>query len=889
MTLSPGHKLGPYEIIEPAGAGGMGEVYKAVDTRLDRTVAIKIVPSGVTITEDQRARFEREARVIAGLSHSNICTLYDIGRHEDTDYLVMEYLEGETLAARLKRGPLEVDEALAIGIQVAEALQSAHRGGIIHRDLKPANIMLTPDGAKILDFGLAKLSVPDHKDGRSTTVTETTPLTGEGQIVGTMQYMAPEQLEDGEVDTRTDIFAFGATLYEMLTGKRAFQGKHQTSVIASILKETPASVSEVRPLTPPNLDRIVRKCLEKNPDARWQSAGDLADELRWVSESRSRPDLAASSGEKAGGFRFSRSMAVAAAIVVVGILVVLFLRTGNAPEDGRVRRLVVPVAGTGSAHWPRLSPDGRYLAYRAKDSSGQTLQIWIRPLNSLEARPLPGTERAGRPFWSPDSRSVAFFQHGVLKQMPISGGPARTICRYRTGADGSWGKDSIILFDHRGYNHSIMQVPASGGTPSAATSQAAQDNWRGWPWFLPDGRHFLYLEDDSLATPTSNMLLKVTSLDSDFERELIRVDSRVEYAEPGYLVYVRDNILVAQPFDADKLSITGEPITIDKGISVWNWGANFSLAHDGTLAYQKGAVLENWNQLVWLDYSGKVLDTIGRQQLYRDIALSPDGRRLAFSQMDEGEGTEDIWIYDLDRKIPTRLTHSDAKDIYPGWSQDGEYVIFSSNRNGRYQIFEKRANGIADPELIYSNPDSAEITGFGAPANRGNLIYIFRLTNVWSYGVLDPGGDPDSAQFFKMNFNEYTFGASPDGRYLVYASDESGDWQIYVREADSAGRKWQISADGGQDAVWSRDGSELFYMENDGKTIVRVPVEWQGGFQAGRPQRLFTTGIQNAGLKRLRFSPSPNREQILVNTVVRRTLESDFIVVLNWYSDNDRE
>ncbi len=880
MTLSRGHRLGPYRITAPAGAGGMGEVYKAEDTRLDRTVAIKILPSGMTITEDRRLRFEREAKAIARLSNPNICTLYDIGRENDTEYLVMEYLEGRTLAERLKNGPLDVMEALEIGIDVAGALESAHRQGIIHRDLKPENIMLTRDGPKILDFGISKMVTGDRSADGNTGRTKTAQLTDEGKIMGTIPYMSPEQLEGGEVSPLTDIFAFGATMYEMLTGRRAFTGQRQTSLIASILKENPSPISEVRPRLPAALDRAIRKCLEKNPDARWQTARDLADELRWILESQEHPDPeAARVSEK--GRRPIWSLVTGAAAVIASLLIAVFLLRDNAPQDSRVRRLVVPVAEAGSAHWPRLSPDGRYLAYRAKDSSGKTLQIWIRPLNSLKAYPLPRTEGAWRPFWSPDSRSVAFFKHGVLKRMAISGGPAQTICKSSRGADGCWGSDDIILFD-RIRVHSIMKVPASGGRPTPAASDSSEDGNLGWPWFFPDGRHFLYVVYDSLASPTDNMLLKLGSLDSDLERELIRVDSRVEYAEPGYLLYVKDNILVAHPFDADKLSFTGDPVAIDRGISVWDWGANFSAAEDGTLAYQRGSIRETWSQLLWIDRAGKILDTLGEPDLYRDVALSPDGNRLAFSKKNEARGTRNIWVFDIDRQIPSRVTYGKAQDVYLGWSKDGRYVIFSSNRNDRYQIFRKRADGLGRAELVYSNPDTFDVTGFGGWANNDNLMFIFKGAEPWAYGTLDPDDSRDSAHFVESAFDQYTFGASPDGRYVVYTSNETGTWQIYVRRVDSSLGKWQISADGGQDAVWSRDGSEIFYMENDGKTIVAAPVDLQDGFRAGRPKRLFTVDIQNVGLKRLRFAPAADGQRFLVNVVVQNTPESDFVIVLNW-------
>ena len=861
----------------------MGEVYKAEDTRLDRTVAIKILPAGVAITDSQRIRFEREAKAIAGLNNPHICTLYDIGRDHGTDYLVMEYLEGQTLAEKLKSGPLDVYEALVIGIRVAEALESAHRRGIVHRDLKPANIMLTSDGPKILDFGLSKAVAADTSTDAASGVTETSPLTGEDTIVGTMQYMSPEQLESGDVSPRTDIFAFGATLYEMLSGHRAFKGRGQAGLIASILKDDPSPVSEVQPMSSPALDRVVQKCLEKDPDARWQSARDLRDELRWILDSRLQP--ATEEKEKKHRVRTLWPIVTGAAVVVASVLTIFSLFTRDSSQDGRVRRFVIPVANAGSPHWPRLSPDGRFVAYQAEDSVGQARQIWIRPLDSLQAYPLPETEGSKRPFWSPDSRSIAFFQQGVLKRMSVSGGPPQTICKYPDGADGCWSKDGTILFDKAGGKSDIIRVQASGGKPSPAMSKPTGNDRRSWPWFLPDGRHFLYLIDDTLATPTDNLLLKAGSLDSDFDRTYIRVDSRVEYADPGYLVYVKDGVLLAHPFDAERLSFTGNPVEIDQNISIWDWGANFSLARDGTLAYQKGSGSEDMGRLLWIDRSGEILDTISPPGSYRDIALSPNDSLIAVSKLNKGEDTQDIWVFDLDRQIESRITYSKARDFYPAWSRDSKYVYFSSNRNNRCQVFRKRANGFGQAELIYGNPDNYDLTGFGSWAYRDSMVYVFKGGTPWSYGLLDLNGSPDSAQFVETNFDQWSFGVSPDGRYLLYTSDESGVWQIYVRKVDSSGDKWQISAKGGQDAVWSADGSEIFYMENDQKTIVAVPVDWQDGFKAGRPDRLFTTDIQAVLLKRLLYAPASDGQRFVVNVALHGKLESDFIVVLNWQQD----
>jgi serine/threonine protein kinase len=854
----------------------MGEVYKATDTRLDRPVAIKILPAGVSPDSGHRARFEREAKSISSLNHPAICRLYDIGRVDDIDYLVMEYLEGETLSDRLQRGPLEVAETLDVAVQVADALDAAHRQGLIHRDLKPGNIMLTRSGAKLLDFGLAKLQGTHDSAHVEKAETQTNPLTEPGTLVGTVQYMSPEQLESQATDARSDLFSFGAVVYEMLTGERAFPGDSRPGVIASILKEQPLPPADANPDVSQNLDRLVRKCLEKDPATRWQTARDLADELRWISQVPERSTVPA----RAAGHskpRVRLVWIVAGVSLTVAIILAALLLTRESPTLP-VRRLNIVVGDAEMANWPRLSPDGRLLAYRAADSSGQT-SIWIRPLDSLGSYRLEDTEGAMRPFWSPDSKAIAFFQSGNLKRMPVSGGPAQVICTYDGGADGTWGREGVILFDGVRSGNAIMQVPSAGGTPTPATARADLEQSHSWPWFLPDGRTFLYLVDDSVAHPTADLVLRVGSLGSPESRELTRIDSRVEYVNPGYLVYVLDSVLVAQRFDSDKLALVGAPIAIDEDVSVWNWGANFSVAEDGTMAYQKGDVVRR-SALLWVDRDGKVLDTLGDPAPYHDIALSPDGDRLAFTQVVQRTLTEDVWIYDLSRNIPSRLTFDEAEDIYPAWSRDGRYVLFSSNRDLNYRIYRKAADGTGEAELLY-NPGRVDICGFGAWGRDDHHLYIFELRDRWRSGLLSLSDGELSTNYFSSKFNQYTLGTSPDGKWLVYASDESGRWEVYVRGVDASDGKWQVSADGGYDGVWSKDGSEIFFMHG-GRTLMAAPVVLGDELQIGTPRPLFSADFEEFGPKRLRYQPSADSQKFLINVRLPTPLASDFVIVLDW-------
>ncbi|MGH9462494.1 MAG: protein kinase domain-containing protein, partial [Vicinamibacteria bacterium] len=585
MSLTPGTKLGPYEIVSPIGAGGMGGVYKAQDTRLDRTVAIKVLPSHLADDADLRQRFEREARTVSSLNHPHICTLHDIGREGDVAFLVMEHIEGETLAERLKKGPVPLNEALTYAVQITEALDKAHRQGVVHRDLKPGNVMLTKSGAKLLDFGLAKLAgtvsgAPDMST-LSSLPTEQKSLTAAGTILGTFQYMAPEQLEGREADARTDIFALGALIFEMVTGKKAFEGKSQASLISSIMSSEPASVSTVQPFSPAALDRVIRTCLAKDPDKRWQSAGDVARELEWIAQAG--PEAAAR--PSAAGRLRERVAWSAAAVATLAAIVFATLWVLRAPEPPRVVRFdVPPPERLPVVDSPKLSPDGRYLAFNGTDEQG-IAQIWVRPLNALQAVPLSGTEGAGRAFWSPDSTQLGFFSGGKLKKIAVSGGPPQTICDAPTGADGAWSEGGVILYDGQGTDP-IMRVSASGGIASPQVTPSGEKAAQvGWPQFLPGGEKFLYV----VFGASSAEEVRIGSLDGGESKTVLAGLSRVEYAPPGHLLYVRETTLVAQPFDSASGETTGEPVPLAEELGIDSVGlAHFSASRTGVLAFRGG-------------------------------------------------------------------------------------------------------------------------------------------------------------------------------------------------------------------------------------------------------------------------------------------------------------
>ncbi len=670
MTLAAGSRLGPYEILSAIGAGGMGEVYRARDTRLARTVAVEVLPEHLTSNEDLRQRFEREAKTISQLSHPHICALYDVGREGNRDFLVMEYLEGETLAARLDKGALPSEQLLRYGIEIADALDKAHRQGIVHRDLKPGNVMLTKSGVKLLDFGLAKFQAAARGDALSgvsrlaTQAQASQPLTERGTVLGTFQYMAPEQLEGGEADSRSDIFAFGAVLYEMATGRKAFSGKSQASLIGSILRDDPPSVNEVAPMTPPALNRVIKTCLAKDPEDRFQTAHDVKLQLQWIAEGGSQAGLPAPvAARRKSRERLAWSVA-AAAIVAAALLGAGYLR--RAPAKATPIRFEIPTPeGVSLIDAPKISPDGKILAFNASDSSGRP-RIWVRPLSALTAQPLAGTEGATRPFWSPDSRFLGFFAEGKLKKIEISGGPPQKICDYPTGSDGTWSPAGVILFDGR-TGDPIQRVSAEGGTPTVAVKADAsrKETMVAWPEFLPDGRHFLY---EAQGQKAEDHMYRIGSLDSKDTRALAPAQSLVTYAPPGHLLFVRESTLVAQPFDAKAMKTTGEPVPLAEHVGTIATGlARFSASRNGVLAYRTG---DSGSRLLWFDRDGKELSAVGDPGDYTDTMLSPAGDRLAYVTNDARGGKADIWIRDLARGASSRFTFDPAEDVEPLWSPD---------------------------------------------------------------------------------------------------------------------------------------------------------------------------------------------------------------------------
>ncbi len=879
MTLPAGTKLGPHEILSPIGAGGMGEVYKARDTRLDRIVAIKVLPEQFAANPELKQRFEREAKAISQLTHPHICTLYDVGNEGGVEYLVMEYLEGESLAQRLENGALPPQQVIAFGIDIADALEKAHRSGIVHRDLKPGNIMLTKSGVKLLDFGLAKIAAgPSVVSEMSSLPTEgipSQPLTEKGTVMGTFQYMAPEQIEGTEADTRTDIFSFGCVLYEMATGRKAFSGKSRVSLIGAILKDEPPAISSIQPMTPPALDRLVQTCLAKEPEDRFQTAHDVKLQLKWIAEGGSQagaPAVVVSRRKTREKMAWSVAgvFALAAAVLGVG-----YARRAPAPA-GTMRFQILPPEGIVTIEAPKISPDGKFVAFSATSENGKS-QIWLRALEALDPRPVPGTEGASfRPFWSPDSRHIGFIADGKLKKVDIFGAPPQTICDARTGADGSWSKEGVILFDGQ-TTDPIRRVSASGGIPQTAVK--GDDNQAvGWPSFLPDGRHFLYYENGG---KTRESRLMAGSIDpKEKPKAILSSDSLPQFAPPGQLLYVKEGTLVAQAFDPSAMKIRGEPVPVAEKIGMnANGQSDFSVSDNGVLVYRGGA--SNEDRLVWVDRNGKELSEVDKPGQYEATALSPDGARLAIEMRAARSGKNAVWIRDLARGVTSRLTFDDSSGSSPVWSPDGTRVLFSSDRSGTPSLFEKSAAGTGSDKEVWECGETLLANDW---SRDGKFLAVNRLTAKTSFDIwivpMDGSGKPFA--FVQSPFVDVLPVFSPDGRYVAYMSNETGRFEIYVQQFPGPGGKWQVSASGGLEPHWSADGKTVYFRSPDSK-VMSVGVETGATFTAGVPQPLFGTLFQ-PGQKRNSFLVTPDGQKFLILASVGKDRIAPMTVVLNWTS-----
>ncbi len=894
MLLSPGTRLGPYEILAPLGAGGMGEVYRARDTRLGRTVAVKVLAAHLAGHADLRQRLEREAKAISSLSHPNICVLHDIGHQEGVDFLVMEFLEGETLAKRLEKGPLPLAQVLTCGMQVADALDKAHRRGLVHRDLKPGNIMLTATGAKVLDFGLAK----SHPRGAGVSAlsvppTQSSPLTAEGAIVGTFQYMSPEQLEGKDADGRSDIFSLGAVLYEMAAGKKAFPGKSQYSVASAILEKDPEPIRAAQPRTPPALERVVSRCLAKDPEDRWQTARDLAVELKWMAQSGAETGFAA--GETAAApvprQRRERLWMTATAVLGLATLVLLagfvFLQWG-APDIEPLRAYILPPEGaaipaSGISGGPAvISPDGKLLAFVAATPEGTRL-LWVRPLGSLAAQSLAGTEGAMFPFWSPDSRSLGFFALGKLKRIDLAGGPPLPLCDVGGARGGAWNSGGMILFTPSSTS-GLFLVSASGGkaTPLTKLDLSGAGGSHRWPHFLPDGKHFLYLNRGAVpsSTVTGTEGVYVASLDGRLNKLLVRAVSNMAYSS-GYLLFARESGLTAQAFDAKRLEITGDSIAVAGQVQfdVLFSLAAFSASKKGVLTYHSGGARQNSTRLVWFDATGKELGVLGDQEVYFGLRLSPDGKKAAVDLVDVATRNWDVWIYDLSRGARTRFTFDPAIDRYPVWSPDGNRIVFASGRKGPFSLYAKPSGGAgADEPLLVTAPNLYPADW--SPDGRYILYSPDDPRTGRDLWVLPLFGDRKPLPFLQTQFNENQYARfSPDGRWVAYVSDESGADQVYVAPFPGPGGKWQISASGGNFPAWRGDGKEIVFLSTDDKLVATAVNARGADFQVGTSRTLFQARPARIGLP---FDVSRDAQRFLMNTAPAERSGIPVTLVVNW-------
>jgi Tol biopolymer transport system component len=859
----------------------MGEVYKGRDTRLDRLVAIKVLPAHLTEDQELRQRFDREARAISSLSHPNICALFDVGHQGGVDYLVMELLEGESLAKRLTRGPLPMEEALRYAIAIADALDRAHQQRIVHRDLKPQNLMITKSGIKLLDFGLAKLAPAAAGPvftGLSTLPTDPGKknLTQTGMILGTFQYMAPEQLEGKDVDARTDIFGFGAVLYEMLTGKRPFTGQGQASLIAAILSAEPMAVSAIVPMTPPALDRVVQRCLAKDPEDRWQTARDLLFELKWLTEAGSRagvpaPVVVRRRGRERMAWIAAGLLGLAAAGFALG-----YFRRKPVPR-APVRFVVLPPerASFNPLDGPvTLSPDGRQMVYAAVGSDARPA-LWLRPLDSVSARELPGTDDAFDPFFSPDGASLGFFRGGQMQRLELAGGPPRVLCSAIDGRGATWNREGTIVFapSSRG---ALAAVPAGGGSPQAAS---ALDDTRNEiahlrPQFLPDGKHYLFLARSSNPERSSLRVGKVGSTESE---RILDLDSPAVYSPPGYLLYVRERTLLARRFDAGKHKVEGEPFAVAEPVfSAYNNAVSaVSASESGALAYQGAGGSEK--RLTWFDRLGNPSGTLGPPGEYHNAVLSSDGTRVAVERFDRERRSSDIWIFDIATGAASQWTSHRGRDRGPVWSPDASQVAFHSDRDGPGDLFVRATVAGAAPETKQLGSSMWKYPTSWASDGSGIVFQTWEprtKRDVWLLPLSTPGAEP--VALLRTDAEEWQAILSPDAKWLAYCSNESGAQELYVASFPGPGGKWQISSSGASSPRWRADGKELYFQAPD-RRIMAVEVRAEGAsFQFSPPRALFQAPTEGA------FAVNADGTRFLLQNPDAPGRDTPIQVVLDW-------
>ena len=886
MTLASGTKLGPYEILAPLGAGGMGEVYKARDTRLERSVAVKVLPRGMSASPEVRQRFEREAKTISQLSHAHICALYDVGREADTEYLVMELLDGETLAERLARGPLSLEQTLRYGQEIAGALDKAHRQGIVHRDLKPGNVMLTNSGVKLLDFGLAKVFEPAAAKESLTSIPTKAALTQEGTILGTFQYMAPEQLEGRDADARTDIFALGCVLYEMATGRKAFSGASQASLISAIMQTDPPAISAVQAMAPPALDRVVRTCLAKDPEDRWQSAGDVAKELKWVAEG-SAAGVAAPTALAARRRGRERLLWIAALLVtaVAGALGAHRLWPDRSLAAPPVR-FEIRLPATDPDDLPVLSQDGSAIAYAAPDAAGAR-RLWIRQLGSADPSPLEtiGVVRnANSIAWSPDGRSLAFALDRKITRVSVSGGAIQPLCDTQSTFGISWGARGDIVFVPR-YGGGISRVSAAGGSPAPVTAldRAAGEVAHLWPKFLSDGRRFLYMARVRAGREGEQGWITAAALGEKGVRRIRSADALVGVGE-GRLLYATAGTLYAQPFDERTLSLRGEPSAIPGRFLVHGSVASVLVSVSGAnLAFRSDP--PRLRRLLILDRSGRKLSEVGGAEAYiDDLAISPDGRRALVSRKN-AKGQSEVWIADLERGTSARTGSGVEEEVCPHWSPDGERFTLSWDRDGPYDLVIRRADGGSPGEVALRSEYDKISEGWTPDGKR--LLFLDSDPKHPGLGIVEVGSAA-APTYVPGTESGNTFRLSPNGRWLLSCSAETGRPEIYVQRFPEGTARQQVSVDGGGNARWNPDGREIFFVSPAARLMaVAFDPATDSAPRLSIPAPLFA--VSRVQLEQLymgtwasNWAMFPDGKRFLMVQPVSDTDPSSIMVVLNW-------